>query len=238
MGRVGLKNLTSMLENIQHTGGIMNIEALRKLAGREEVDYQFLMSVLKNYAYPRNKILEWLNAGDLVRIKKGLYIFGKRAAMVPYSPEILANLIYGPSAISLTYALAFYGLIPERVATVTSITNKRNKTFSTPVGRFVYYYLHPEKYSVAIELKLVTAGRAFLIASPEKALCDQIYVMDKKMKITTVQDIELYLFQDMRVDEDNFKKLKIENIEKISDVYKNKKIDLLLRLLTKVKNNA
>lgn len=93
----------------------MNIEMVRKLAEREEIDYQFLLSTLSEYARPRDKISEWLKSGDLIRVKKGLYVFGEHIALTPYSHEILANLIYGPSAISLSYALAFYGLIPERV---------------------------------------------------------------------------------------------------------------------------
>src|SRR5205085_9208942 len=103
-------------------------------AQREEIDYQFLLSLLLEYARPREKISAWLKSGELIRVKKGLYIFGPQVAQGPYSPEVLANLIYGPSAISLNYALSFYGLIPERVTTITSITNKRNKQFSTAVG--------------------------------------------------------------------------------------------------------
>lgn len=76
----------------------MNIEKLRKKAGREEIDYQFLLPLLAKYAYPRDKISSWLKAGDLIRVKKGLYVFGKDAALHPYSKEVLANLIYGPSA--------------------------------------------------------------------------------------------------------------------------------------------
>ena len=93
----------------------MKLETLRKIAGREEIDYQFLLSILKEYAHPRDKISEWLKSGDLIRVKKGLYIFGKQIAQTSYLLEVLANLIYGPSAISLSYALSFYGLIPERV---------------------------------------------------------------------------------------------------------------------------
>ena len=54
----------------------------------------------------------------------------------PISTEILANLIYGPSSISLDYALYYYGLIPEHVRVVTSITPQRNKIFNTPIGQF------------------------------------------------------------------------------------------------------
>lgn len=49
----------------------MNIEQLRKLAGREEIDYPFLMSALSNYAWPREKISNWLKSGELIRVKKG-----------------------------------------------------------------------------------------------------------------------------------------------------------------------
>ena len=74
----------------------------------------------------------------------------------------------------LTYALSFYGLIPEKVETVTSITNNRNKFFATGVGNFQYYYLHPQKYAVGIVLNTLNKHQNILIASPEKALCDQI----------------------------------------------------------------
>ena len=114
----------------------MKIEILRKLANREEIDYLFLVSALKHYARPREKISQWLKSGDLIRVKKGLYIFAGEAKESLYSLEVLANLIYGPSAISLSYALAFYGMIPERVSTITSITPKRCKKFGTPVGLF------------------------------------------------------------------------------------------------------
>lgn len=48
----------------------MRIEALRKLAGREEIDYQFLISALQSYLQPRDKVSQWLKSGDLIRIKK------------------------------------------------------------------------------------------------------------------------------------------------------------------------
>ncbi|MEM1244661.1 MAG: hypothetical protein AAGG80_07595, partial [Pseudomonadota bacterium] len=120
----------------------MNIETLRKLAGKEEIDYQFIVSALAGYARPRDKISNWLKSGQLIRVKKGLYIFGKSVALQPYSKEVLANLIYGPSAISLTYALSYYGLIPERVDVITSVTNKRHKSFATCIGEFSYYALN------------------------------------------------------------------------------------------------
>lgn len=197
----------------------MKIEMLRKLADREEIDYSFLISALKEYAYPRDKISSWLKSGELIRVKKGLYVFGKDIALQPYSKEVLANLIYGPSAISLAYALSYYGLIPERVNTITSITNNRAKSFITPVGEFKYYYLHSAKYSVGLVLDVITPQQNFLIASPEKALCDQIYFIDKTYAFNTPDDLEKYLFHFLRIDETLLLKFKPHNLKEICDRY-------------------
>ncbi len=92
--------------------------------------------------------------------------------------KVLANLIYGPSYISLEYALQYWGLIPERVETVTSITGKRNKFFTTPLGNFSYRYLHKSKFIQGVLLvKSRFSGlpgeggveTGFFIASAEKA---------------------------------------------------------------------
>src|SRR3989338_5882529 len=126
------------------------IQKLRNASKFEEIDYPFLLQLLREYAQPRDKITWLLKNRILIRVKKGLYIFGPEYARAPYSIEVLANLIYGPSYISMEYALSFHGLIPERVEIVTSVTSKRDKEFATPVGVFRYRYLHPRKYFVGV----------------------------------------------------------------------------------------
>jgi hypothetical protein len=209
----------------------VKIETLRKLANREEIDYLFLLSALKNYSRPREKISRWLKSGDLVRVKKGLYVFGKEATKSPYSLEVLANLIYGPSAISLSYALAFYGAIPERVFTITSITPKRCKKFETPVGNFVYTYVHPNKYPVGIRLESTSTQQQFLMASPEKALCDQIHLIDKHLVFNKIDDMESYLLHDLRIEQEFLQSLHIKNISRIAVTYQDNKLNLLKQFL-------
>ncbi|MBW1855256.1 MAG: hypothetical protein JRJ00_11360 [Deltaproteobacteria bacterium] len=97
-------------------------DILRRKIPQEEFDYQTLLDCLEVYARPRDKISDLLKKGIIIRVKKGLYIFGEEYRKIPYSMEILANLIYGPSYISLDYALQYYGLIPERIEAVTSVT--------------------------------------------------------------------------------------------------------------------
>ena len=91
---------------------------LRQRVGREEFDYQALMAALPEYANPRDKVTVLLRRGDIIRVKKGFYVFGDELRRRPYSRELLANLIYGPSFVSLDSALSFHGLIPERVEVV------------------------------------------------------------------------------------------------------------------------
>lgn len=216
----------------------MNILQLQRLIGREEVDYQLLLSALSDYAYPRDKITGWLKSGELVRVKKGLYVFGKDVSLKPYSPEVLANLIYGPSAISLNYALSFYGMIPERVTTITSITNKRDKAFATPIGDFTYRLLAPKKYAVGIELFNANNLSPFLIASPEKALCDLIHLSDKKIKLTALTDVQNYLFSDLRIDEDALSSFRIELLTEVVDTYQDKRLESLKAFIKEWQTHA
>lgn len=216
----------------------MHIMQLRKLLGREEIDYQYLLSALSNYRCPRDKITTWLKSGELIRIKKGLYIFGKNTAFKPYSQELLANLIFGPSAISLNYALSFYGLIPERTTIITSITNKRNKTFATPVGGYTYRYLAPHKYALGIELINTNETTSFLMASPEKALCDLIHLSDKKIKLSRTTDIEHYLFSDLRIDEESLLQFRVELLKEIAIIYQDLRLQSLAVFIKERQNNA
>ena len=80
-----------------------------------EFDYLALMNALRDYRYPRDRVTKLLASGRIVRVKKGLYILGDELRGGPFSREILANLIYGPSYISLEYALSYHQMIPEWV---------------------------------------------------------------------------------------------------------------------------
>jgi len=215
----------------------MDIHTLRKRCAREEIDYQTLLSHLTDYKYPRNKIRKWLSTGELIRVKKGLYVFDRSVALQPYSIEILANLIYGPSCLSLSSALSFYGIIPERSVVHTSVTPKRNKSFDTVVGKFTYTYLLVDKYAVGVTQDQLDVKRKFLIATPEKALVDQLYLVDRKLELANFNEIEHYLFDDLRCNEDLLNKFDLKQLEKLEKVYKHSSITLLLSYFNKRKGN-
>ena len=191
-----------------------------------EFDYNLLLHVLRDYKKPRDKIRGLLRNEDIIRVKKGLYVLGKEYNK-PYNKFILANLIYGPSYITAQTALAFWNMIPERVELIISMTAKRKKQFETPVGRFSYLYCPQKVFNIGIQLEDAGDQKQFLIASPEKALCDmtamQTHISSKKaMK----EFLEL-----MRLDFSVSKKPDLSLLEEIKTGYERKSINLLVTCL-------
>ena len=208
----------------------INSVQLRKMIQNEEFDYTLLSSVLSEYTGFRQKIHALLESGVITRVKKGLYVFGDSYNQAPICKETLANLIYGPSCLSLEYALSFHGFIPERVEVLTSITPKKDKTFSTPLGHFTYRYLSLEKYAIGIEQRWIDQTHPILIASPEKALCD--YIALKRVRLSNANpDPRNFLENDLRIDQDHWKQFNLNELRKLSKVYRNQSIEKILEML-------
>lgn len=209
---------------------------IRQQIDREVFDYQRLLQCLSAYAKPRDRIRRLLDAGDIVRVKKGLYVFGDAYRRAPVSRELLANLIYGPSYISLDYALAWHGLIPERVTAVTSVTTGRSRRFTTPFGIFSYRSLAEPRYAMGALLQK-GENESFLLASPEKALADKVWD-DKRFDGATMAAYEDYLAQDLRVDTERLRLLDGERLEAVRAAYSSRKIDRLVRYVQTLRDAA
>jgi predicted transcriptional regulator of viral defense system len=105
-----------------------------------------LLSILKKYKTPNNKISRWLASGLLLPLKKGLYLVAPEFFGTNCPLPLIANTLYGPSYVSLDYALAHYGLIPEKVFAITSVTTQRAKSFENPLGHFTYSRIPAELF--------------------------------------------------------------------------------------------
>ncbi len=211
----------------------MDTVLLRNKIGSEEFDYQMLLDCLSDYQQPRAKITGLLEKGIIIRVKKGLYVFGEPYRRTPVSREILANLIYGPSYISLDYALQWYGLIPEAVHTVTSVTSGRSRAFTTPFGTFSYRHIPLRAYQVGMDRVPLDDNRAFLIATPEKALADRI-AAERGSGIRTLERLKAHLEENMRVDPDELGKLDPSRLAKIADCMRSRKVKLLSRAVSRL----
>jgi len=91
----------------------------------------------------RVQLYRWRQAGKLVSLRRGMYAFPESVGSGSVNPAELANRLYAPSYISTYWALGFYGLIPEKVVTYTSVTSRVSRSFSNSFGLFKYQSLKP-----------------------------------------------------------------------------------------------
>ncbi len=198
------------------------MEELRRSIDWEVIDYQQLMDVLREYSKPRDKISSLMATGAVVRVKKGLYVFGEAWRRQPVCRELLANLICGPSYISLQYALSHHGMIPERVNVVTSVTSGKTRRFQTPFGLFTYRRIPMMPYAMGLT-QAKSGADYFLIASPEKALADIVW-LDRRFKPSASIDYAVYLFDDLRIDRERLAQLDLKAVQEIAGGYNDSRI--------------
>ncbi len=209
----------------------MDIIALKKSISAKYFDYQRLSEAIVGQSNRRRFIGQLIKKGYIVRIKKGLYVWAEQLDATGYSKKILSNLIYGPSYVSLEYALSFYGLIPERVKTVTAVTFKRNKLFKTPVGSFEYSHLYQDAYSAGVNFHVINHAETCLIACPEKALLDYIALRLKRIDPDT--SLAQLLADDMRIEQSEFANLKADLLIKFGPSYRSVAVQMFIK---KVRN--
>lgn len=174
-----------------------------------------------SFRAPRNKIRSLCRSGEIVRVKKGLYLPGTRPGEEPkVDPRVLSGLIHGPSYISLETALSGYGLIPERVEEFTCVTSKRAKEFRTPVGRFTYTPIREEAFPVGIRLES-GAGGSWYLAEPEKALCDWIA---RVKELRAMRDVPAVLSDNLRIEPGVLAELRVPLVREIAARYRRRNV--------------
>ncbi len=201
----------------------------------DQFDYPFVMDCLQGYKAPRAKLKHLLDIGALLRVKKGLYVLGSHVARHPYCLESLANLIYGPSYVSLEWACQYHGLIPERVEIVTNVTTKRSLTVDTPIRRFSYAHLHADIYPVGVALVEFPGGYQALVATKEKALCDLLMV--RRGRCRSLQQIRETLFEDLRVEETDLANLDLAVLEGAYESHPHSAVQYLIEIVKKEKHS-
>lgn len=190
----------------------MNFPIAVERFAEEPLSLQVMLSLLKDYKRPYDKIHELVAKGDLTAIKNGLYVPGPKLRVLGPESLLLANHIWGPSYVSLETALSHWGLIPERVYEITSATTKRAKKYKTPLGRFSYHHLPLPYYAFDIKSVKLTSKQTVLIASSEKALCDKI-ILTTGVRLRSTKQVQEFLIDDMRIDEETLRNLDAAKIK-------------------------
>ncbi len=120
-----------------------------------------------------------LASGEIIRIRRGLYCLAPKYQKKSINLYTLAQLVYGPSYVSLESALSRHGWIPEAVHGITSASSRKSKQFTTPLGVFSYDRVPQRVFYAEVERVTDASGNAFLMATPLKALADYVYVQKK-----------------------------------------------------------
>lgn len=151
---------------------------------------------------PGQKLSLMERAGEIIRLRRGLYVCPEKATGEMLSPELIANRLLTPSYVSMSTALRYYGLIPEAVYVTQSMTTKEAREYDTPVGRFVFNRIKRDVFGIGVR-NIEENGYSFLMASPEKALCDLIANTPAVILRFRKETVE-FLEQDLRMDMDAF----------------------------------
>ena len=177
----------------------------------------------------RSKTMRAIDSGEILHIRRGLYCLAKPYNRVGISRNILANLIYGPSYVSLETALSFHGWIPEAVHSVSSVSLGRARTFETPLGYFDYVQI--KQMPLLSGVIRVTGEResegSYYMAKPLKAIAD--YVASRGLDWTGREP----LIESLRIEEENLESLSSADFDELDGVYKSLRARKMLALLRK-----
>jgi len=197
----------------------------------QPITRQILLSILKKYKRPYDKVNELVKQGKLTLVRRGVYIPGPKTSTKKPEPFLLANHLMGPSYISLESALSHWGLIPEKVFEITSVTTKKTAVYKTPVGRFSYTKIALPYYAFGLTQLELTPKQHVLIATPEKALSDKIITTSGLILRSTKQAKEL-LMDDLRIEREALRNLNFKKMETwVKSAPKKSSLTILIKTL-------
>ena len=168
--------------------------------------------------------------GRIIRLKRGMYVVSPQESGLLLSHNLIGNMLYGPSYVSMLTALRDYGLIPERVEVVQSMTTHLTVSFENKIGRFEYLHCAKSYYPIGITQRQ-EEGVTFLIATPEKALCDYI-ISTPRLPLRFIKDTYVFLEEDLRLDMDAFMEMDVNIFKQCAAVSKKRQaINNLIKIL-------
>ncbi len=174
----------------------------------------------------KRRLYEWQKKGYIQRLSNNYYIFAD-AEINDNMLRMLANKIYSPSYISLESALSYYGLIPEAVFQITSVTSRKTRNIKTSVANFNYRSIQKHLFW---GYNVITANsHSFFLADPEKTILDYLYLnpsLDDR-----------YSFRELRLNREEMqKKINPTTLEKYLNVFKHHRLSKSLNKLLQVLN--
>ena len=172
----------------------------------------------------RNQLKRWHSKRLLIKLKKGIFLLNESDRKITPAKGYIANQLYTPSYLSLEYALNYYGLIPERVSDITSVTTRKTKRLKNEIGQFIYQHIKPACFKGFYAVK-DESNLSFFIAEPEKALVDFCYLNLKNFQ----DNYESVFEQSYRLQ--NTESLNVKKILYYAKLFKNIKLSRVCKAL-------
>lgn len=172
-----------------------------------------------------NLVNRAMGAGELIRLRRGLYMLPDTYRKNPAHPFALAQMLVPGSYVSLETALSFHGWIPELVYATTSIVpGRKARDFDhAQLGLFAFYPLAIQVGHFLESVQRVQlSGQTLLIASPIRALMDLVCV--KKLAWQGMP----WIVEGMRIDEELIRGVSAADLRTLKQVYKHKRVQYFL----------
>ena len=163
-----------------------NVSKITKLL-YESASHLFSLNTLKQTIGITNRsslyalIRRLIKADIIEKLERGKYQLTDK----PINDFELAQFLYNPSYISFETALNLYGILSQFPYEITSATIKKSKEKRIHTKSFRYVRLKKNLFW-GYERR-----ENYLIAHPEKALLDQIYIARKGLKSISLDEYDL-----------------------------------------------
>lgn len=165
------------------------------------------------------KLNSWVKKGYIIQLRRGLYMLSSSKDSINYLQ--LASKIYHPSYISLEFALSYYGVIPEAVFTITSVSTNKTAFFEVPEINTCFSYQKIKTIAFGGYFSYSINGVSYKMAEKEKALADFFYI-NRNIMDGSRENFESYRFS-------NVHRYNQKNVLRYSKVFKNKKTVFLAK---------
>lgn len=170
-----------------------------------------------------------IRAGEVIRLKPGLYCLEREFRREEPHPFVIAGLLYPPSYISVESSLSYHGLIPEAVYQVASVSDRRTRRFQTPIGTFAYLRVPSRPLMAGVASVEIRKGSWAFVATPLRAIADLVYLR----KIEWRREGISFLTDSMRIEEDDLRRIEMARLQEILQCFRSHRVRSYLKHLAK-----
>ena len=168
---------------------------------------------------------------EVLRLKPGVYCLAAKYRRSHPHPFVVAAVLHSPSHVSLESALAFHGLIPEAVYSVSSVTARRSRFFDTPFGHFSFQRVPADHPRAGVSAVRVDESSWAFVADPIRAIADLVYL---RKEISWNCHGVSFLTESMRIEEEDLWEMASGDLETVRNSVRDKRTRAYLSGLEEV----